>query len=182
MLLARKGYRVLLVDRATFPSDLAMSTHLVHQPGVARLKRWGLLDRVIASDCPPITAYHWDFGPFALDGSPPPFDGVAEAYAPRRTVLDKILVDGAVEAGAEVREGLPVEALITDGQRVTGVRCRTSAGAAATERARVIVGADGMHSPVARWVGAPEYDARPPLQGPFFTSATRRRYPCTSSP
>jgi flavin-dependent dehydrogenase len=169
MLLARKGYRVLLVDRTTFPSDLAMSTHLVHQPGVARLKTWGLLDQVIASNCPPITMYHWDFGPFALDGAPVPFDGVAEAYAPRRAILDKILVDAAVKAGAELREGFAVDELVTDGERVTSVRGRTSAGAAAVEHARVVIGADGMHSQVARLVSAPEYNAKPPLQGPYFT-------------
>ncbi|HXF60055.1 MAG TPA: FAD-dependent monooxygenase, partial [Caldilineaceae bacterium] len=47
MLLARKGYRVLLLDKAGFPSD-TLSTHYIHQPGVACLKRWGLLDKVIA--------------------------------------------------------------------------------------------------------------------------------------
>ncbi|MEJ8640397.1 hypothetical protein WKI68_01050 [Streptomyces sp. MS1.HAVA.3] len=44
MLLARKGYRVLLADQATFPSD-TVSTHLVHPPGLAALDRWGLLPR-----------------------------------------------------------------------------------------------------------------------------------------
>ena len=48
MLLARRGYRVLLVDRATFPSDTT-STHMIHAPGVAALRRWGLLDLVTAS-------------------------------------------------------------------------------------------------------------------------------------
>src|SRR4051794_468486 len=62
MLLARKGHRVLLLDKATFPSD-AMSTHLVHPPGVAALRRWGLLDRLEATGCPPIRWYSFDFGP-----------------------------------------------------------------------------------------------------------------------
>src|SRR5579864_1327543 len=100
MLLARKGYRVLLVDKATFPSDI-MSTHYIHQSGVAQLRRWGLLDRLIASNCPPLSRITFDLGPFALTGSPPPADGIADAYCPRRTVLDKLLVDAAVEAGAE---------------------------------------------------------------------------------
>jgi 2-polyprenyl-6-methoxyphenol hydroxylase-like FAD-dependent oxidoreductase len=55
MLLARKGYRVLLVDQAGFPSD-TLSTHYIHQPGVARLKRWGLLDSVADSNCPPVSS------------------------------------------------------------------------------------------------------------------------------
>src|SRR5258706_8581355 len=63
MLLARKGYRVLLVDKATFPSD-TISTHFIRLPGVARLKRWGVLDKIIASHCPPIATFTIDLGPF----------------------------------------------------------------------------------------------------------------------
>src|SRR5215470_7457311 len=94
MLLARRGYRVLLVDRATFPSDQPMSTHIVWQPGTARLAHWGLLDRIAASGCPAVTSAHFDLGPFSLAGRLPASNGVAEAFAPRRVVLDKILVDG----------------------------------------------------------------------------------------
>src|SRR3712207_2436069 len=82
MLLARKGYRVLLLDKATFPSD-TLSSHFIHPTGIACLKRWGLLDGVIASTCPPIRRWTLDFGPFALTGTPPPVDGVAESYCPR---------------------------------------------------------------------------------------------------
>jgi 2-polyprenyl-6-methoxyphenol hydroxylase-like FAD-dependent oxidoreductase len=53
MLLARRGYRVLVVDRATFPSD-TISTHQVHAPGIAHLRRWGLLDQLVATGCPAI--------------------------------------------------------------------------------------------------------------------------------
>ena len=69
MLLARNGYRVLLVDRATFPSD-TVSTHMIHPPGVAALARWGLLDRVVATGCPPVDTYAFDFGPFTISGRP----------------------------------------------------------------------------------------------------------------
>ena len=105
MLLARKGYDVLLVDRATFPSD-TISTHLVHPPGIDALQRWGLLDKVLATGCPAIDTYAFDFGPFTLSGAP---GGGGVAYGPRRTVLDKLLVDAASEAGAHVREGFSVE-------------------------------------------------------------------------
>src|SRR3712207_4608548 len=142
MLLARKGYRVLLLDKATFPSD-TISTHHIHQPGVARLRRWGLLDRVRASNVPPTTAMRFDVGPFALTGTPPPAEGTAEAYAPRRKVLDKILVDAAAEAGAELREGFSVEGLTTDGGAVTGVRGRDRKGSAGGGRAGGGVGAGG---------------------------------------
>src|SRR5215211_6861638 len=103
MLLARKGYRVLLVDRAGFPSD-TLSVHYIHQAGVAYLKRWGLLDKVVASNCPPLREQRLDLGPFDLKGTPPPADGVIDAYAPRRTVLDYLLVEAAAAARAEVRE------------------------------------------------------------------------------
>ena len=69
MLLARKGYRVLVVDRATFPSD-TVSSHVMHPLGTAALARWGLLDRLTASGCPSIHTYAFDFGPFTLSGSP----------------------------------------------------------------------------------------------------------------
>ena len=62
LLLARRGYRVLAVDRATFPSD-TLSTHVLHAPGVAALRRWGLLDALVATGCPPILGYTFDFGP-----------------------------------------------------------------------------------------------------------------------
>ena len=67
MLLARKGFRVLVVDRATFPSD-TMSTHILHPLGVSALSRWGLLDRLTATGCPPTHTYTFDFGPFKIAG------------------------------------------------------------------------------------------------------------------
>src|SRR3954471_18022179 len=101
MLLARQGYRVLVVDRAEFPSD-TVSTHVVQAPAVAALSRWGLLDEVIASGAPAMPTYAFDFGPITIKGAPrPALDGPPHAYAPRRMVLDKILVDAAVRAGAE---------------------------------------------------------------------------------
>src|SRR5579862_5497762 len=130
LLLARKGYRVLLVDRAGFPSD-TLSTHYIHQPGVARLARWGLLEQLVASGCPPSRKLVFDVGPFALTGNPPPADGTADAYAPRRTVLDTILVNAAADAGAEVRTHFAVDELLFDDGVVTGIRSGD-----AVERAR----------------------------------------------
>jgi 2-polyprenyl-6-methoxyphenol hydroxylase-like FAD-dependent oxidoreductase len=160
MLLARKGYDVLLVDRATFPSD-TVSTHIVHPPGVAALRRWGLLDAVVESGCPAIDTYAFDFGPFALVGAP----GTEEepvAYAPRRTVLDALLVRAAADAGAEVRQGYAADELIVEDDRVRGIRGHDHAGTRA-DRAEVVVGADGRTSWVARAVDAPEYLEKPPL-------------------
>jgi flavin-dependent dehydrogenase len=168
MLLARKGYRVLVVDRATFPSD-TMSTHFIHPPGVAALERWGLLEQVRASGCPPVTNYSFDFGPFKLSGSPRPFDGMAQAYGPRRTVLDKILVDAAAVAGAEVREKFIAQELVTDDGRVTGIRGHDAGGASVTEHATVVVGADGRYSMVAKTVEPEQYNEKPSLEGNYYT-------------
>ena len=156
MLLARKGYRVLLLDKASFPSD-TISTHHIHQPGVAHLKRWGLLEKLRASNCPPTRQIKFDVGPFALTGSPTPAGGTAEAYAPRRRVLDKILVDAAVAAGAELRERFTVEELTTDGESITGIRGHDASGSTVTENARIVIGADGARSMVADAVKAPIY-------------------------
>ncbi|HZQ37108.1 MAG TPA: NAD(P)/FAD-dependent oxidoreductase [Dehalococcoidia bacterium] len=161
MLLARKGYRVLLLDRDTFPSDV-MSTHFITQPGVAQLRRWGLLDAVAASGCPPITRLRNQYGPVTLDGSPDPLDGAGASYCPRRTVLDDLLVRAAVAAGAELREGFAVDEVLFEGERVTGVRGHDRAsGATAGESARIVIGADGLHSRVAAAVQAAEYNVRP---------------------
>lgn len=162
MLLARSGYRVLLVDRASFPSD-APRNHFIKPSGVACLKRWGLLDRIIASNCPPVTTWNLDFGPLVLFGSPPPIDGVAHSIAPRRRVLDNILVDGAVESGVDLRDNFIVEELLTDDGRVTGIRGRDRVGTSVIEESTIVIGADGLHSVVARAVRAPTYAEKPAL-------------------
>ncbi len=167
MLLARKGRRVLVVDRAKFPSD-TISTHLIHPPGVAALARWGLLDRVVATGCPSIDTYAFDFGPVTISGAPGTDDSPV-SYAPRRTVLDKILVDAASEAGAEVREGFTVENLIIENGRVIGVRGRSEGGESVTEHAEVVIGADGLHSLVAEALRPEKYNEKPPLNASYYT-------------
>jgi 2-polyprenyl-6-methoxyphenol hydroxylase-like FAD-dependent oxidoreductase len=167
MLLAQKGYRVLVVDKATFPSD-TVSTHLIHPPGVGALRRWGLLDAVVATNCPPIHTYTFDFGDFTISGAP----GTPESpvgYAPRRTRLDPILVEGAARAGAEVRQGFVVEEVVVENGRVTGIRGHGRGGATVAERARVVVGADGLHSLLARTVQPETYDEKPPLNAAYYT-------------
>ncbi|GID93726.1 NAD(P)/FAD-dependent oxidoreductase [Amorphoplanes digitatis] len=166
MLLARRGHRVLLLDRATFPSD-TVSTHLIHPPGAAALHRWGLLDRVTATGCPPIGRYTFDFGPLTLGGAPGTPDSPF-AYAPRRTVLDKILVDAAAEAGAEVREAFTVDEVRAGGE-MGEVHGRDPGGSPVVERARVVVGADGRNSVVAKAVRPHQYHERPPLTCGYYS-------------
>jgi flavin-dependent dehydrogenase len=167
LLLARKGYKVLLVDRTTFPSDMAFSNHFVHQAGSAALKRWGLLERLAATNCPPITEDYFDYGTFSLSGPVPAVDGVNTAFAPRRIKLDPLLANAAVEAGAELRDGFSVQELLWDNGRVAGIRGRHK-GAAITEKGRIVVGADGMFSVVAKAVKAPESKNSAPLEGSWY--------------
>jgi 2-polyprenyl-6-methoxyphenol hydroxylase-like FAD-dependent oxidoreductase len=167
MLLARKGYKVLAVDRATFPSD-TVSTHILHPLGAEALDRWGLLDRLTATECPPIHTYTYDFGPFTIAGAP----GTANAplaYCPRRTILDKLLVDAAADAGAEIREGFVVEKILQKDGRVIGIQGHSKGGATITETADVVVGADGRHSLVAESVRPEQYHEKPPLLVAYYT-------------
>jgi flavin-dependent dehydrogenase len=124
---------------------------------------------VIATGCPPINSYSFDFGPFAIVGSPRASDGVATAYAPRRTVLDKILVDAAAEAGVEVREAFAIDDVEVDDGVVVGIRGHSGSGTRTLERARVVVGADGRNSRIAKAVGAEEYNTKPMLQWSYYT-------------
>src|SRR5260370_8985968 len=100
MLLARNGLKVLLVDRAKFPSDIPHG-HLIHRHGPGRLRDWGLLERLVASGCPPITTITPDTGPFPLLGRYLGIDGVAAPYRPRRIALDTLHIDSPADAPLE---------------------------------------------------------------------------------
>ena len=170
MLLARRGQRVLVVDRAAFPSE-TLSTHAIQTPGVARLRRWGLLDDVVATNAPAVRGVHFDQGDdVVLDGHYPLVDGVDTLFCVRRSRLDEVLVRAAIRAGAELRERLTVDQLLfsSDG-RVVGVRGRHPAGETVDEHARVVIGADGKHSLVANAVRAATYAEKPPLSCAYYT-------------
>jgi len=167
MLLARQGYKVLVVDRATFPSD-TLSTHVLHPPGVAALQRWGLLDQLVATGCPPLDTYTFDFGFFTISGAPGT-DDAPVAYCPRRIVLDKLLVDAAAAAGAEVREAFTLDDVVIEGGRVVGIRGHSKSGNSIEERARIVVGADGRFSRVAGAVGAEQYNEKPAILCGYYS-------------
>lgn len=164
LLFARAGYRVLLVDRARFPSD-KMSTLYIHQPGIARLARWGVLDAVRATGAPGLDHVVYQVGDdIRLEGCSLPAEGHhSTAYAPRRYLLDQILIDAAVAAGVEFREGSSIAGPSFDGGRVNGVEFRSARGGSLREHAHLTVGADGMRSVLARGVGA-RYTTRDPLR------------------
>ncbi len=161
MLLARRGHRVLVVDRATMPSDV-VSTHLVLRSGVLQLTRWGLVDRLVAAGTPPIREILLGFGAERIPIRITPEYGVDALYGPRRTVLDTLLLGAAGEAGAEVAtDTRRVEIRRDDGGRVTGVVVERR-GREIPLSARFVVGADGVWSRAAELVGAATYAGHAP--------------------
>jgi flavin-dependent dehydrogenase len=169
MLLARHGHRVLLLDRGAFPSDVHQG-HFIHRHGPKRLADWGLLERIVGTNCPPLTTHLSDFGDFPLIGRNIRVGNVAWAYAPRRRQLDQVLVEAAVEAGAEFRPNFLVENCLWEGDRVKGIRGRDHLQRIrSTEEALITIGADGRNSTLARAVGAPSYEETPGLTCWYFS-------------
>ena len=169
MLLGRQGYKVLLVDRAVFPKDIPHG-HFIHRHGPQRLARWGLLERITATNCPAVTTMTTDFGDFALTGHDLAVEGVAMGIGPRRSQFDKVLVDAAVAAGVELRDGFTVEEFSSDGERITGIRGRDQrSGALVSETATITIGADGRNSRLAQAVAAPTYEVTAPVTCWYFS-------------
>ena len=159
--LARSGLDVLIVDRAGPPAD-TVSTHALFRPGVLQLQRAGVLDRIVASGTAPIRQVSLVFGDERITFPVADEYGVGAYYAPRRTVLDTVLLDAAVEAGARFVTGVSVTGVLRDDRgRVTGVSARTSQGSVEIA-ARHVVGADGTQSRIARAVDAPTLASFPP--------------------
>jgi flavin-dependent dehydrogenase len=156
MLLARSGLRVAVLERGRYGSD-TVSTHALMRAGVLQLSRWDLLDEVVESGTPPVrrTVFHY-LGLPPVQVSLRRSGGVDALYAPRRRVLDRILVDAAAAAGADVLHGTTVTGLLRDEQgRVHGIRGTRPGGGPLELRAPLTVGADGIRSVVARDAGAP---------------------------
>src|SRR5207302_1554591 len=126
--------------------------------GCIQLQRWGLFERVLATNVPHVRDFTISLAGLEMTNPFGQRDDVPGATSPRRTVLDKLLLDAAVEAGAASREGVTVKDLVRDDGRVVGIGGRDAAGRAVEERAAIVVGADGVNSLVARSVGAKEYD------------------------
>lgn len=154
MLMARRGMRVLVVDRGQYATD-ALSTHALMRGGVLQLHRFGVLPAVIAASTPPVRLTTFHYGEEAVEVAIRPADGIDALYAPRRTLLDMLLVDAARAAGAEVRYGLTLADLRRGRSgRVTGAVVLDADGRLTEVAARLVVGADGIGSAVARLVKA----------------------------
>jgi flavin-dependent dehydrogenase len=154
MLMARRGLRVLMVDRRRPGSD-TLSTHALMRGGVLQLQRWGLLERVKETGAQPVRKTTFHYGDTVETIDLKPSAGVEALYAPRRNALDSILVEAAADAGVEVRFGVTVQDLITDpAGRVVGIAARTNSGTRLSATAPITIGADGMRSVVAQQAGA----------------------------
>jgi flavin-dependent dehydrogenase len=154
MLLARRGLRVLALDRGRRGSD-TLSTHALMRGGVLQLTAWGLLDRMRAAGTPAVRRTVFHYGDLVVPVAIEPRDGVDALYAPRRTVLDAILVDAAEEAGADVVHGVRASALLRARTgRVSGAIIEGGGRTQAVE-ADIVIGADGLRSATAAQVGAP---------------------------
>jgi 2-polyprenyl-6-methoxyphenol hydroxylase-like FAD-dependent oxidoreductase len=168
MLLARTGLRVLAIDQAKFPSE-RIATHMVWPPGGAALKRWGIWDAVAAENPGICHVSLSDFPGARVVSGWHAVDGVDFTFNMRRVKLDYILVQAARASGAEVREQVVLEGLVIEDGRVIGVAVRDlQSGSRFEERARMVIGADGRNSLVAKTVQAPTYQFVEPLTASYL--------------
>jgi len=157
MLLARRGFRVLAIDRGRYGSD-TLSTHALMRGAVLQLHRWGVLPEVQRAGTPPVRRATFFYDGEALAVPIKPRDGIDGLYAPRRAVLDRILVDAALESGATVRHDTRlVQVLRSPAGRVNGVIVDHDDAGEERITADLVVGADGMRSTVAKLVDAQAY-------------------------
>ena len=157
MLLARRGVRVFMIDRGRYGTD-TLSTHALMRAGVLQLHRWGILERVKAAGTPVIRSTSFHYGDDIVKVAIKPQEGLDGMYAPRRTVVDALLVDAARDAGAETAFDTRLTGLVRDDDgRVRGVRVASGEGPEREVRTDLVIGADGVRSTVARLVGAPSY-------------------------
>ncbi|WP_292422926.1 NAD(P)/FAD-dependent oxidoreductase [Mesorhizobium sp.] len=150
LLLARAGLKVLAIERRSYGSD-TLSTHALMRPAVLQLSRWGLLEPLRQAGTPLIEATTFHYGDdeitIPLNAGP----DLAGLIAPRRTVLDRTLVDAARKAGAEFLHDMAVGDLFADTRgRVRGVEIRGAGRAALRVSADIVIGADGIGSLVAK--------------------------------
>src|SRR5688572_14162506 len=154
LLLARAGARVMLIDKGAYGSD-ALSTHALMRGAVLQLHRWGILPGIVAAGTPPVYSTTFSYCEQDVTVAIEPKFGVSALYAPRRALLDRILVDAAAQSGAEVKYRVRVDDVLVDsGGRVRGVTA-ASGGTRWSIEADLVIGADGLHSTIAQRVGAP---------------------------
>jgi len=155
LLLARAGARVLVVDKGVYGTD-TLSTHALMRGAVFQLHRWGVLPAIVEAGTPAVRSTRFAYTSQDVTVTIEPRYGVDALYAPRRVLLDRVLVDAASESGAEfLFHGKAIELAREADGRVSGLAVDTPHGSLAI-RAHLVIGADGLHSAIARWVGALE--------------------------
>lgn len=164
-LLARQGRRVLVADRDEFPSE-TMSTHFMNLAAVGALKKLGVLGDILGAGFRPITRHRTWIGDCCFEGPNGPPGTFS--LCPRRIVLDSVLMEHAVKAGARFEERTRVDGLLLEDGHVAGAMLQTAGGERREVRARVVIGADGKSSRVADWVGAAKYDEVPALRPAYY--------------
>ena len=167
--LARRGWRILLLDAATFPSD-TLSTHLLWSDALREFDHLGILGDILATGAPPIRRFRLSFGEYVNEAPIPHPGDYPPLLSVRRVVLDDLLLNAARRCDRiTLREGTTVTDLLREGDTVVGVR-GVVRGQSASFRAgaAVTIGADGRHSLVARQSGAATYDEVPPLLTTYY--------------
>jgi menaquinone-9 beta-reductase len=168
MLLARQGVRVLVVDRERYGVD-TLSTHALMRGGVLQLHRWGILDEIKAAGTPTVQSTSFHYGDEVVEIQIKPKEGIDGLYAPRRNVMDPLLVDAARSAGAEVAYETRLVDLVRRDNRVRGVCLRSADGRDFEVGAELVIGADGARSTVAGLVGAERYKTGRHATGVVFS-------------
>ena len=153
LLLARAGARVLLVDRGVYATD-TLSTHALMRGAVLQLHRWGLLPAIVAAGTPPVRSTTFSYPSHDVTVPIEPRYDVDVLYAPRRALLDRVLVDAAAGNGVELRYGVRADDVVKDSDgRVRGIMVSEASTRYEIE-ADLTIGADGLHSTIAERVGA----------------------------
>jgi len=143
---------VLMVDRGQYGAD-SLSTHALMRAGVMQLSRWGVLPRIVAAGTPVVSAAAFVYDGEMLTVPVKSRDGIDGLYAPRRTVLDRALVDAATAAGVTTAYETALVDLEQDAyDRICGAVIRTANGDTRTIAARLVIGADGLYSPTMKLV------------------------------
>jgi flavin-dependent dehydrogenase len=148
---------VLAIDRGRYGSD-TVSTHALMRAGVAQLARWGVLEGLKAAGTPVVRSTSFHYGDEVVAVQIKPQHDMEGLYAPRRTVIDRLLVDAAQKAGAVITfETQLVDLVRADDGRVCGVRLKDGHDRERQVSAELVIGADGVRSTVARLVGSECY-------------------------
>jgi 2-polyprenyl-6-methoxyphenol hydroxylase-like FAD-dependent oxidoreductase len=163
LLLARAGLKVRVIERSHELEDV-LSGPVVKRAATARLKSWGLLDAVLDTGCPPIMDGKMWLGGELVPTPPNAPTPAVPMVVLHRSVLDPILLDAARQAGVVVDMGNPVRRVLSSGTRITGVS--TGHG---DYPARLVIGADGRHSRIARLVDARTYIDWAPATYAYYT-------------